>query len=627
MDRLVTILDGLSIVAFGATVVVALGGVTSFSFGDVSLRLHSAIPLAVIAAGLIAVRLINAPHVGPLPALTRGLVPLEDERRRMERPAPFTARVGWYATAACAGSLVWVVPHLLHLHDVPDPGDPIFSAWRIAAFVHQLTTDPLHLWNGNIFYPLPLTLTYSDATILQALLGAPFLLAGVDPLVVMNALMVASYPARGLGYFFLAWRVTGDPQAALVAALAGAWAPFHPDHYSQLELQWTAFVPLALLGAMRVLAAPRWKTGLAFGAVVAAQCLACMYVAMMLVSFLVPFTIVLAVAWRVRPSRRLAAAVAGTGIVLLPIVGGLSLAYMKGREAHGDRTIQEVSDGSAAAREYLNATERLVNHPQPRFLHHVERELFPGITPVAFGAVALVPPLTPGVMATLVAGSAVFDWSLGLKGLTYGRLYRLSAAYRGMRVPARFSALVEAALALLVAYGAARILRLGVFRLKPEATRSGAAARGAVCAIMCAAVLVDLRMDPFLQPYPRGIPPIYRHVKPRMVLAEMPAGHPVDYMYYSTRHWAKLLDGYSGWGPDLSVLNAAGAAFPSHDAIATFRRLGATHLTYNCALEKAGGKTDADCERVFDALATDPSLGLIAREQWKGSEVRLYAYR
>jgi hypothetical protein len=112
-----------------------------------------------------------------------------------------------------------------------------------------------------------------------------------------------------------------------------------------------------------------------------------------------------------------------------------------------------------------------------------------------------------------------------------------------------------------------------------------------------------------------------------MVLAEMPAGHPVDYMYFSTRHWAKLLTGYSGWGPDLAALNAAEQAFPSDDAIARFHQLGATHLTYNCAFDKANGHTDADCDRVFDALALNSSLALVATEQWKGSDVRLYAYR
>jgi hypothetical protein len=411
---LITVFDLVVIAAFSAAVVVSLGGRTTFAFGGVTLAMESPVILGVIAAGLLCLRLLHWARVAPLPSLARGTLP-SDVRRRVSAPEPMTRRVAWYALAACAGSLLWVAPHLLRLHEVPDFGDPIFSAWRIAALTHQFATDPLHLWNGNIFYPEPLTLTFSDSLFLQSMLGAPFLLAGVDPLVVVNVLMVVSFPARGLAFFFAVWRLTGDPQASLVAALAGSWAPFHADHYSQLELQWTAFVPLALLGVLRLLAAPRWRTGLEFGAAVAAQCLACMYVGVMLVTFLVPFATIVAVAWRVRPSRRLVEACAGAALVLLPITGGLAAAYLQGRQVHGDRSIQDVGAGSASAREYGHATGRLATYQwQARQSHHGERELFPGAMPVVLGAIGTLPAFEPVVIATVVAGAAAFDWSLGL---------------------------------------------------------------------------------------------------------------------------------------------------------------------------------------------------------------------
>ncbi len=622
---LVTIFDFFLIAAFSTAAVVALGGRTTFALGSVILMMKSPLILGVIALGLLCLRLLHWRGVPPLPLLLPSAAVFSEQRRRMSAPEPITRRVVWYALAAGAGSMVWVVPHLQHLRGVPDFGDPIFSAWRIAALAHQLATDPLHLWNGNIFYPAPLTLTFSDSLFLQSIFAAPFLLAGADPLVVMNVLMVVSFPARGLAFFYVTWRLTGDPQAALVAALAAAWSPFHADHYSQLELQWTAFVPLALLGVLRLLAEPRWRTGMAFGAAVAAQCLACMYVGVMLVTFLVPFTFLVALAWRVRPSRRLAAACAGAAIVLVPITGGLAGAYLQGRQVHGDRSVQDVAAGSASAREYGHATWRLVTYQwQSRGSHQGERELFPGATPVVLGAIGMSPPLEPVVIATVVGGAAAFDWSLGLKGLTYGKLYNLSPAYRGMRVAARFTVMVEAALALLAGFGAARILRFRLWRGKSPGP--ALVTRGVLCAALCAAVLVDLRMDLPLQGYPRGVPQIYRYVEPTMVLEELPSGHTLDYMYFSTRHWGKLLTGYSGFGTDLSALEAAEAAFPAPEAIAAFKRLGATHLTYNCGFEKSNGKTEEDCARVFEALRRNPSLGLVASEWWKGNMIRLYRY-
>ena len=35
---------------------------------------------------------------------------------------------------------------VLHPRRVPDPEDPVFSAWRIARVAHQLTHDPAHLF-------------------------------------------------------------------------------------------------------------------------------------------------------------------------------------------------------------------------------------------------------------------------------------------------------------------------------------------------------------------------------------------------------------------------------------------------------------------------------------------------
>jgi hypothetical protein len=624
--RLITILDALIIVTASAALVVALGGRSRFRVGGTLVRIQSPLNMVIVAAMLAAVRLAVARFTRLLPAID---VPVswrervERERLRMAQREPPSRRVSWYAAVAVAGSLVWVVPHIVHIRYVPDPGDPVFSAWRLAALVHQATTDPRHLWDGNIFYPLPLTLTYSDSLFLQSILGAPFILAGADPLVVMNVLMVLSFPARGLAFFFLTWRITGNAQAALVAALAGAWSPFYASHYSQLELQSTAFVPLSLLLVMRAFAAPSWRRGVLAGAAVSAQCLACMYVGTMLVSFLVPFAALLAIAWARRPWRTLVSAIAGAALIVLPVVGALGASYLKTRQVHGDRSISEVSDGSASPRDYADAHARLITY-RWRFNthHHVERELFPGTMPLALGAIGLLPPLTPAVMATVTGGAAAFDWSLGLKGLTYDDLYRRLPPYRGMRVASRFSAMVEAALAILTAFGAARI-----FGLKVEATRAGVATRGVICAVLCAAVLVDLRMDIGLHPYLPGIPAIYERVNPSMVLAEEPGGHPVDYMYFSTRHWAKLLDGYSGFFPDLRELNAAREGFPARDSVAAFRRLGATHLTFNCAFLKMNGGNDGDCEHVFAELAINPTLEEVATERWMGGEIRLYRYR
>jgi len=339
-----------------------------------------------------------------------------------------------------------------------------------------------------------------------------------------------------------------------------------------------------------------------------------MYVGVMLMSFLAPFIAVVALGWRVRPSRQLAVAVLAAGAIVAPAVAGLGLPYMKSREARGERGWQEVSDSSARPTDYGDAHIRLVTYQwQSGKNHRGERELFPGTSTLALAGLGLLPPLGAAGIATIVAGALTFDWSLGFKGLTYDDLYKRSVIHRGMRVPARFSVVVGAALALLAAFGARRLLRLG------RAPWTG----GAVCAGLTLLVLFDLRLDPRLQSYWATIPSIYDRVTPDMVLVELPRYHDVDYMYFSTRHWAHLLGGYSGYLPFDEKLEAGLKAFPSPEGLDQLHRRGATHLTYNCALEERPNR----CAAVFEALDGNPALALVASERWERKDVRLYRFR
>jgi hypothetical protein len=375
------------------------------------------------------------------------------------------------------------------------------------------------------------------------------------------------------------------------------------------------FVPVEIVAALSVLPAPRAATGLRFGAAVAAQWFSSMYVGVMLLSFLAPFLVVMALAWKVRPSRRLAVAGALAAAIVLPAFAGLGLPYVKSRETRGERGIGEVSDGSASPSDYGNAHIRLVSYQwRGGGGHRGERELFPGTSTIALAAVGLVPPFTGATIATIVAGSLTFDWSLGLKGLTYDDLYKRSSIYRGMRVPARFSVVVGAALALLGGFGAARILRLG----RTPGARAG------ICAALTLVVLFDLRLDPRLQSYLPTMPSIYASVTPDMVLAEFPRdNHDIDYMYFSTRHWAHLIGGYSGYVPMPGDVMYGFQHFPEPGALARLRTFGATHVTYNCAFEPRPWR----CDSALEALDNNPTLELVASERWQGKDVRLYRFR
>lgn len=616
----VTLIDLGLIVCGAAAIVIVLGGRARLHVGELPISVRSPLNALAGVAVFAVLRLLAGRGHRPLPAFgVPDLRPILAERERFSAPEVVSRRVRLYAAAAVLGSLVWIAPHIRHVRNIPDPGDPLFSAWRIARLAHQLVTDPRHLLDGNTFYPRPLTLTYSDATVLEGLTGAPFVLMGIDPLVVSNALLLLAFPACGLAFFWAAWRLTGDPQAALVAGLLGAWYPFHAEHYSHLELQWCMFVPLAIVALLRALAAPGWRTGALLGAAVAAQWLASMYLGVMLMCFLAPFGVIMIAAWRVTLSRAVLRAVGGLALVLVPAVLALGLPYMSSRAARGERSRFDVSFGSAEPSDYGKAHFRLASYQWLGRKGHVgERELFPGTSTLALAAIGAVPPLSGAAIATLVAGAAAFDWSLGLRGLTYDDLYKRSVVIRGMRMPVRFSVLVGAALALLGAYGARRILALG----------RTAAHRGAICAGLALIVLVDLRVDPHLESYFAKMPSIYGSVTPDMVLIELPRDHEradrffaPAYMYFSTRHWAQLLGGYSGFMPNEPDFDDAVRSFPHPDAVATFHRLGATHLTFNCSFDWMR------CKEVLAALDANPSLEVVTTSTWQAQPVALYRFK
>jgi len=508
-------------------------------------------------------------------------------------------------------STVWLWPHLIHLRQVPDRGDPIFSAWRLARLAHQLSSDPAHLFDGNIFHPRRWTLAYSDATLLEGLVGAPFIWAGVDPLLVANGLFLIAFPLCGLAFFYAGWRLTGNPMAGVVTGVLGAWYPFHAEHYSHLELQWFMFVPIAFVAMADTIADPSWRRGLWLGALVALQCLASMYLGLMLMTVLAAFAVVAAL--RQRPSLpRLAAALGTAGCLLLPVAAFLWVPYHNARAAHGERSVQEIALGSAMPGDYLKTSRRQASYFwNPRQFNRPERELYPGTTTITLAGIGLLALPARPVLPLAVAGIAAFDWSLGLNGLTYRALSVLSP-YKSIRVPARFAVLAGAALILLAGYGAHRLVKQGSQRRQMVTT-----------VILVATVMVDLRVKTDLVDYYPQIPSLYDRISSSAVLAEFPTGHEVDYMYFSTRHWGSLLTGYSGFVPPDDGLSAILTSFPTPQSIDGLRARGATHLTYNCAFERSVER----CRHNMAELAGNPRLETIATETWQGASAQLYRLR
>ena len=648
-----TVVDLIILIAVGAAAIIATRGGDRFRLGTFRVSARDPWRAAAWAAGLAVARWILWRRIQILPAFNdalrarwRALVQALLRRmstagkrvREWQRPwlerfrgSAFRRRTDKERTefgtstvsARHAASYVCVLlvlclaplwPQLTNIRAAPDPGDPFFSAWRLAWVAHQLVHAPGRLFDANIFYPTPLTLTYSDSMLLPGIVVAPLIWAGLDPLIVSNLLFVAAFPLAAVAFFFAARRLTGDLQASFVAGLLGGLCPFHFEHYSHLELQFFFWVPLALVATIQILRAPRISTGILLGVLLMGQCLTSMYFGGMLLTYLIPFTLVVAIGWRIRPDRQLFRALGAAAIMTAVALVVLGIPYLQSRHTRGERSPGDVLIYSAVPDDYLES-----NYHSPLYrnlLHsdpHPERQLFPGATSLMFAAAALSPHMPVPAIAALVAGVFAFDWSLGTNGLTYEALYRWVGPYRSMRVPARFAVFVATSLILLAAYGVRRLL----------GTRRSRRARSLLFAALVLGVLVDLWPSVPLREYLSPMPPVYRAGSSDMVLAEFPMRDEANiaYMYFSTTHWAKLLNGYSGYLPEHYVwLESQMGTFPSASALNILQQEGATHITVNCAFYQR----PSECLAVLQALDHDDHLQLVTAGKWQGVEVRLY---
>jgi hypothetical protein len=154
-----------------------------------------------------------------------------------------------------AGILLAVItswPLVLHLPSriAPDLGDPVRTAWEVAWVGHGMLTDPLHLFNANVFYPHQLSLAFSDS-----LLGygpAGFFGSGtVAALVRYNLLFLFAWSLCFVGAYLLARELGLGRLAGAAAGVAFAYAPYRVTEAGHLHVISSGGIPLALFLLLR----------------------------------------------------------------------------------------------------------------------------------------------------------------------------------------------------------------------------------------------------------------------------------------------------------------------------------------------------------------------------------------
>lgn len=507
-------------------------------------------------------------------------------------------------------TLIMTNPLALHVWNaVEDKQDGLLNTWIVAWVGHALVTEPLNLFNTNIFYPYQNTLAYSEVLLPPSLVALPLTLATHNPIFGYNVSLFAMLWLDAFGMYLLVYDWTRRAEAGWIAGVIYAFSPFNLGNFAQMQLLTLGFLPLAILflgklgragqrGGERSLR--RATFAFLFALFFVLQALSSFYYAM-----LAGFAVAAYCVWWLMVERgHLRAKLAG---VMLPFAGaclvaGLALLpfllpyFAVQRELGFSRRVQESEPFSASLKQFTEVAPQnviygkwLAPNPVKRVGGYPLDNLFPGIAVLVLAIVGVTVARAREKLFILALLMISFVLALGPRlyltsqvatdiVLPYRWLYDIFPPLRALRAPVRFDALIQFALAVLAGGGAAyttdRFARAGI--------KSGWIALGIV-GVVSAEYLAYPAANIVSLPVANEIPAVYKWLaqQAHSVALELPMMGPNDKneldisaQYFSTYHWQDTPDGYSGFiPPRRGEIAYEMAGWPSLRSIALLRAL------------------------------------------------------
>lgn len=509
---------------------------------------------------------------------------------------------------------VWLFPLPLHFSDgllEAQSGDPLLQIWVVQWNIHKLTTSLANYFDANIFYPYPNTFAFHDHLFALGVLGLPVYLVTHNPILTYNVLFMLSFILSAYGMYLLCRELTGNSAAAFIAGGIFGFLPYrfaHLDHLNLLSIQWLPFCFLFLMRAIFSRTHTTRNLWL-FWAFFLLQALTSFnYLFMMFLAVGIAIMAAICVQWKDRqspfrvPKNILIFLLGGccVGLLLLP----LARPYLRANsEMNFQRTVQETRGLSARIWDYAAAPERnlLYGKITRRFQNPTspfprEQMLFYGICPTILAFIGILGKKKRAVRLLYVALFVValvlsfgpsFEWFGKTFSLPYAWLYEYFPGFKSMRVPARFGVLASFALTVCAAYGVSDLNDyLKTLR------RFTTFARFSILGILGGIVLLEYASLPKpLIYYPAtmaAIPQEYQWLaqQPEDVkIVELPgisARANFEYMYYSSFHWKRLLNGRSAFIPNgVTQILAELQDFPSARTVELLQSLGIQYVLFH----------------------------------------------
>ncbi|BCS32700.1 hypothetical protein TBR22_A19220 [Luteitalea sp. TBR-22] len=501
-----------------------------------------------------------------------------------------------------------------------DSADGLLNQWILGWVAHALATQPLSLFDANIFFPEPRTLAFSEHLVVPALFSAPVFWAGGGPVLAYNVTLWIGLALTGWTMALVVHRWTGDWYAAL---LAGSLAAFNTDtltRMAHIQAMHVEFLPLALLALDDTLRSGSRRDALRLGLYAALQMLCSGYLLVMTGVSLAVGVLVRPRDWLGARARTVLPSLALAIGVMALLCAPFLLQYYRVQQDQGlTRSVDEVRQYAGAWANFVATGARVHYETWNASLYRqANSAAFPGVTPwllalVAVGAgIAWRDPRARTWLAIGLVGAAL---SFGPELPGYAVLYRVVPILQGIRAVARFALLPLLAVGVLGAFG------LAWLRTRLEARGAGRAAHALGVAAVVLVNVENTRVPMGFVEFD-GIPAMYQALarEPNAIVAELPFPEPARVavnaaaVQASTAHWKPLLNGYSGYTPRSYVDHyLAFQGFPGTDSIDALRRAGVTHIVVH-----VGQAPDA-----VAALQKMPAVTLLASD----TERRIYRIR
>jgi hypothetical protein len=369
-----------------------------------------------------------------------------------------------------ASHVASAVPH--------DRGDPLLVTWILWWSTKALPLTR-HWWNAPAFYPSTGVLGFSENLLSLVPIAAPFLAFTSTPLLAYNVLFLLSYVLSGLGAYFFGLALTSRRDAAFVAAIAFAFAPYRLSHLNHLQLLSSYWMPVSLAALHLYLKNRRPAFAILFAGAWLLQALASGYY-----MFFLSLLVLLWLAWfgirRLGPRQLATVAVCwiAAAIIMTPLLLGYRVIHLQ----YGlRRSPVEIAYYSADIAGIVSASRESWLWSGLHAVREIEAEMFPGITIVLLAGAGLMMAARRGAehrsALTFYSFAALLMWllTLGPRPSLLGRPLGISGPYAllmylpgfdEMRVPARLWML---AVLCLSGVGALTIAQIRSVRLRQMA--------------------------------------------------------------------------------------------------------------------------------------------------------------